>query len=1330
MTQKVGPIEFEYATNYIDLNAELDKIRKSIRGVSDTATQEVGQVNSTLRQYGSAVAAYFTVDFAASFISQIAQVRGEFEKAQAVLSNTLGSDTAAQQSMDMLSKFATTTPFQLTELTDAYVKLVNQGFKPTQTEMRKLGDLASSTGKGFGQLAEAIMDAQTGEFERLKEFGILASKQGDQVTFSFKGIQTQVDFTNESIRSYILSLGDMKGVAGANEKIAATIAAQISNLGDAYDRMLNQLGQANTGIFSSAIDGASYMLEHYQDIIDILKVLIITYGSYKAVIIASAAIEKARAIAAQVQQFNNMTAALTRTTQAQILLDKAGIANPYAAAAAAIGLVVTSLVMLTSKMNEATATQKALANINNKVDEELGKHQATVQRLVAAFRDEALSIDARKKAYNELKAIIPDYNAEISKEGRIINENKAAIDEYIKSLEKQIRLKATQDEFEKAVIEKRKAEKELEAKLAKEKSVTEKNKVVTNNIIVGGEHGDAAMMNALAQNRDATNEVTAAKKNLAAANKVLVDLQNELNQGLIEDSTVKKKTISLTLDYIDKQIAGLKDQQKEVATTRKQYDALQNQIEAWQAKRNSITGDKKADAKLEKDAAKTLKASYEFDREWQELMDKADQEFNDQLKKESEQKAEARAKEEEDTLNSFNELLEANRTYEQKRGDLTKEWDDKIAELKKWNYNKEAAEAEKKKKNALNALQAEHEQEIGQYSYLFDNIERMGAANLQSRINRLRQDLESTALTAEQKLAIEKALAEAEDKLIDKAPMRALASIDKRIDKSRKLRTSLKEALEVAKAAGDAQAIHKIEGEIDKLNNKLLSDTSKKAEAISKHFDGVREKLEKITGKNYEWVSGIGKVANLTVGLKEKFEKLNNPATTLGEKMTIVGDFISEAGESVSSFNSELGEAISLAGNLASALGQFASGNYIGGAISLISTGLTYVLSKDAKQRAAYEKQKREEIEAINRQIEATNRLYEAQTKLLDSALGLNKLTQMNALWTSARDNIGKTIDKLDELQKKLPTRQDPTGRNRGGPTQKKDLDLQLYLLKYGATVGASLGTRATRDRTTEQLDRVLTIDELLIENQKRIDEWLKKVESGVDVGDKDRYNEVLKIIDEYQKYAEQLEQIANRKKELLTGNTYDEVKDGLKAGFEDGFLTAEERLKSFGSMLKKEVMNSLDVEYLQKPMKEFYNKFAQMRESDGSLSSDEILQLQEMYKNIAAGGQAYLDQLNEVMKGAGIDLFGTASDTATAMAGAIKGITADQADVLSGQVSGMRYDIRDIVALDRQQLGALQKIEQNTAPLEARLIEVVAELKGVKEKMSSSSNEARALGL
>ena len=178
-----------------------------------------------------------------SMVSKAIQTRTEFSRYEAVLENTLGSQKAANKEFAMLKDFAATTPFQLNELTGSYVKLVNQGFKPTKDEMQSLGDLAGSMGKSFDQLAEAIIDAQVGENERLKEFGIRAQKHGDKISYTFKGVTTEVDNNAESIRKYILSLGDMQGVAGGMAKISETIGGAISNSADASDNLFNSIGK-------------------------------------------------------------------------------------------------------------------------------------------------------------------------------------------------------------------------------------------------------------------------------------------------------------------------------------------------------------------------------------------------------------------------------------------------------------------------------------------------------------------------------------------------------------------------------------------------------------------------------------------------------------------------------------------------------------------------------------------------------------------------------------------------------------------------------------------------------------------------------------------------------------------------------------------------------------------------------------------------------------------------------------------------------------------------------------------------------------------------------
>lgn len=186
-------------------------------------------------------------------VSKIVDIRKEFEKYEAVLTNSLGSNKKARMEMQMLQKFAAETPFALTELTAAFVKLTNYGLKPNREELRKYGDLASSVGKGIDQLVEGVADAVTREFERLKEFGIKAKKEGDKISFTFKEQTTVVENNAQAIKGYIMGLGDLQGVSGSMAAIAGTLGGKISNMGDAWDGLMNTMGAGSSGVMVTVI---------------------------------------------------------------------------------------------------------------------------------------------------------------------------------------------------------------------------------------------------------------------------------------------------------------------------------------------------------------------------------------------------------------------------------------------------------------------------------------------------------------------------------------------------------------------------------------------------------------------------------------------------------------------------------------------------------------------------------------------------------------------------------------------------------------------------------------------------------------------------------------------------------------------------------------------------------------------------------------------------------------------------------------------------------------------------------------------------------------------
>lgn len=288
---KLTIAERNSANEAVRLKTELQKAfgQSTINGAKNL-TQQASSAGSKLSQ----IVAGFG---AAQLIKEVIATTSAFERYNAVLTNTLGSSDLAGQTISEIKDFAAKTPFSVDELTSSFVKLANQGFIPTRDEMRKLGDLASSTGKSFDQLSEAIIDAQTGEFERLKEFGIRASKEGDKVKFTFKGVQTQTDFTAESIRKYVLSLGDAEGVTGSMAAISETLGGQISNLGDKWDDFLNTLGTKTGPVIKGVISFLGLLLDGVKsavsDISDIVTGEIVNTIDIESLVKAGARTEDA-----------------------------------------------------------------------------------------------------------------------------------------------------------------------------------------------------------------------------------------------------------------------------------------------------------------------------------------------------------------------------------------------------------------------------------------------------------------------------------------------------------------------------------------------------------------------------------------------------------------------------------------------------------------------------------------------------------------------------------------------------------------------------------------------------------------------------------------------------------------------------------------------------------------------------------------------------------------------------------------------------------------------------------------------------------------------------
>lgn len=253
MSETANPEEYAALSSHLQtVRSRMDELKRSGKKVS----QEFDVTKSALSKLKAIAVAFITVKLA-GYLKDIGanaySTRKEFAKYEAVLRNTLRSQEKAAQAMKMLQQLAADTPASLKEWTEAFIKLVNRGIKPTSDELINMGDLASSQGKDVDQLIEAILDAMTGENERLKEFGIKASKNGNTVKYTFRGVTTEVQNSEEAIKNYLLSLGKLDGVAGSMAVQMQELEGMQSNLGDTLDSFYNKLGKRMESFFKKGI---------------------------------------------------------------------------------------------------------------------------------------------------------------------------------------------------------------------------------------------------------------------------------------------------------------------------------------------------------------------------------------------------------------------------------------------------------------------------------------------------------------------------------------------------------------------------------------------------------------------------------------------------------------------------------------------------------------------------------------------------------------------------------------------------------------------------------------------------------------------------------------------------------------------------------------------------------------------------------------------------------------------------------------------------------------------------------------------------------------------
>lgn len=314
--------------------------------------------------------------------------------------------------------------------------------------------------------------------------------------------------------------------------------------------------------------------------------------------------------------------------------------------ASTIGLIISlataagvAFLTFRKKSDEITLSMKSLNNIQSKVTEEMGNQASKIKTLSDIVHNGNLSYQERKRALDELQNIVPDYNASLTQEGKLINDNKGAIDAYLVSLEKQIKLKAAQEELEELYKKQRKTQQRLKSEeegAGKAKSNLEgarfaatvrSSKASTSGTRSLNTNLDQGVKTMQAEYSKASKAVNKTKEELVDLDKTIQDINKEISSTADKthgNDSVKTDLIEAKkkeIEVAEKEVASTKEEvearNKKVAALKAELEVLQNLGVEKKKENNSAKSSINTDV-AERDAIKSLEALREEDLQSQQ----------------------------------------------------------------------------------------------------------------------------------------------------------------------------------------------------------------------------------------------------------------------------------------------------------------------------------------------------------------------------------------------------------------------------------------------------------------------------------------------------------------------------------------------------------------------------------------------------------------------------------------------------------------------------------------------------------------------------------------
>ena len=1299
-----------------------------------------------------------------NFATELVNVRGQFQQLEIAFSTMLKSKEKADKLMSELVDIAAKTPFDLQGVASSAKQMIAYGSSAENVgdELVMLGNVAAGVGSQLSEIAYLYGTLRTQGrayavdirqfagrgipiYEELaKVLGVTKDEVSGLVKegkVGFKEVeQAFKNMTSESGIYYNLMQEQSKSLTG-----------QLSNLGDAWDTMLNEIGKDTQGIASAGISGLKGLIENYETVGKILIGLIATYGTYKTALIV-----------VRIAQ-DTLTARMELAilvTKAQMIAQKAlntvMKANPYVLVATVLaGLVAT----MWAFHDSTTASEKAQQKFNEEqknfanLEEERKKK---IEELIRVIQDETETEFSKIKAYEELQRYSPalssaytreqlavlnlaEANKELNKERdknsyENILKNIQQWEEKIKSLNASLKnagqgapLIASQIESAKANLNKWKSALSEYNRLKKE---TEENSKPV----------EVKLMEARSNREQIIREYNIARQILQEEQE---KIKNFPFATIPIDVQIRFNNAQAALKGIDGTISGLESQRE---ASEKSYQQAYKEAKAvYEAKLKAVEDAKKGTESAYKKAVEELEAAEKSYKSLGGVTGDTLAKQENNAKKDAE-----RQKKEQQQL--AEELLQLRRTNQQEEINLMEEGSEKKRRQIELDYQREIDEIRKQRKKWEDAqggkLTSEQRDVLGNRASNTMQSREKGLAEItetenQAAIEANERYLKSygtfmqkrDAIIAEYTRKISEAATQGDKDILQKEMDKALSSLDleklkqginwelifgdldkvskESLNKVKQQLRDFKNSEEYKNMAVDQKKV--IDEALSNIQSTLidkgglladlpeqLSELAKAQEELSQAQEEYNEAMRSGTDEQKEAATkklndAQKRQQNAQVNVQKSTDKTTSNLVTLSNVITQLGS------------NSEisLSQVGDLAGNIVDIFAEESEklGGIIGAAFSLLDAIGTQGLDGFVGN-------------IFSSVFKSVGGIWDTLT-----FGGFSKLFGIGGNEKEVQDTINRLTDRNEKLQSAIESLTEEMKSSKGSEKSVAEYNKAIkYQEEYNKNVLAKAQANAgyhsshhswayymgwsesdiqwIRENVMAEFTGTDSLWQMSPEQmdllRQNVDLWQKMADSG-----KGGYgNAVVDALDEYADLAGNLEELKEGLFEQLTGISFDSMYDSFIDTLMDMDASAEDFADNLSEYFMRAMLSDKIGNMYSQKLEDWWNRFGESMK-DGNLSESERNSLQNEYMGYV---NEALKLRDELAAATGYDKAGSSSQQSASSRGFGTEMTHEDAGELSGRFTAVYESNLRIETAEQQQTVAITELRGSIGSLTSQV--------------------------